>query len=151
MYAIQKQIPYGRKWYTKDFQAALHEEDLAANFARSGDIYQLKQGLEKAHEQEHNSSHRGQQESKRPIDNRSNDNDETANYSFHATGNFMKNNSANMSGGCKLCGKNVIHLDGRCDVYKSSGIHDSNHDNQANYAMDTRGKQRQVLFDGVQD
>ena len=53
MYAIQKQLPYGRKRYTKDFQAALHEEDLAANFARSGDIYQLKQGLEKPHEEEH--------------------------------------------------------------------------------------------------
>jgi hypothetical protein len=50
-----------------------------------------------------------------------------------------------------LCSRNVIHLDGRCDVYKSSGIRDSNYDNQSNYAMDTRGKQRQVLFDGVQD
>ena len=56
-----------------------------------------------------------------------------------------------MSGGCKLCGKNVIHLVGCCDVYKSSGIRDFNYDNQANYALDTRGKQRQVLFDGVQD
>jgi hypothetical protein len=50
-----------------------------------------------------------------------------------------------------LCGKNVIHLDGRCDVYKSSGIRDSNYESQANYALDTRGKQRHVLFDGVQD
>ena len=51
----------------------------------------------------------------------------------------MKNISANMSERCTLCGKNVIHLDGRCDVYKSSGIRDSNYDSQANYAMDTRG------------
>ena len=50
MFARQKQIPYGRKRYTKDFQAALHVEDLAANFARTGDINQLQQGLEKAHE-----------------------------------------------------------------------------------------------------
>ena len=56
-----------------------------------------------------------------------------------------------MSGGCKLCGKNVIHLDGRCDVYRSRGIRDSNYDSQANYAMDTRGEQHRVLFDGVQD
>ena len=63
----------------------------------------------------------------------------------------MNNSSANMSEGCKLCGKNVIHLDGRCDVYKSSGIRDSNYDSQANYAMDTRGKQHRVIFDGVQD
>ena len=33
MFAIQKQIPYGRKRHTKDFQAAPHVEDLAANFA----------------------------------------------------------------------------------------------------------------------
>ena len=65
--------------------------------------------------------------------------------------NHMQNNSANMSEGCKLCGKNVIHLDGRCDVHKSSGIRDFNNDSQANYALDTRGKQRHVLFDGVQD
>ena len=38
MFAIQKQIPNGRKRYTKDFQAVLHVEDLAANFARAGDI-----------------------------------------------------------------------------------------------------------------
>ena len=91
-------------------------EDLAANFARTGDINQLQQGLEKAHEQEQHSSHKGPQEHKRPIDHRSNVNVETANYSLRAIGNLMKNSSANMSGGCKLCGKNVIHLDGRCDV-----------------------------------
>ena len=62
------------------------------------------------------------------------------NYSSHAIGNNMQNISANLSGGCKLCGKNIIHLDGRCDVYKSSGIRDSNYDSQTNYAMDTRGK-----------
>ena len=42
-------------------------------------------------------------------------------------------------------------MDGRCDVYKASGIRDTNYDSQANYAMDTRGKQHRVLFDGVQD
>jgi hypothetical protein len=41
MYAIQKQVPYGRKRYTKDFQTALHVEDLAANFPRTGDINKL--------------------------------------------------------------------------------------------------------------
>ena len=56
-----------------------------------------------------------------------------------------------MSGGCKLCGKNVIHLDGRCNVYKSSDTRDFNYDNQANYVLDTKGKQRQVLFDEEQD
>ena len=39
IYAIQKQLPEGRKRYAKDFQAALHVEDLAANFAKNGDIY----------------------------------------------------------------------------------------------------------------
>ena len=119
------------------------------NFASTGDINQLQQGLDKAHEQEQHSSHKGQQEHKRPIDNRSNDNVDSANYSSHDMGNLIRNSSANMSGGCKLCGKNVIHLDGRCDVYRSSGIRDSNYDSQANYAIDTRGKQHRVVFDGV--
>jgi hypothetical protein len=61
MYAIQKQLPYGRKRYTEDFQAALHVEDLAANFARTGDINQPQQGLENAHEQETHSSHKSEQ------------------------------------------------------------------------------------------
>ena len=38
MYAIQTQSPESRKRYAKEFQHALHVEDLAANFARSGDI-----------------------------------------------------------------------------------------------------------------
>ena len=39
------------KRYAKDFQAALHVEDLAANFAKNGDIYQLQHGLDKVHEE----------------------------------------------------------------------------------------------------
>ena len=78
MFAIQKKIPDGRKRYTKDFQSALHVEDLAANFARTGDINQLQQGLDKAHEQEQHSSHKGPQEHKRHSDNRSNDNVDSA-------------------------------------------------------------------------
>jgi hypothetical protein len=61
--------------------------------------------------------------------NRSNDNVETGNSLNHAIGNFMKNSSANLSGGCKLCVKNVIQLDGRCGVYKLSDNRDINHDN----------------------
>ena len=118
MFAIQKHLPNGRKKYTKDFQAALHVEDLAANFAKTGDIQKLQQGLEKVHEHEHHSSNKNQQESKRHMDTRSNDYVDTTNFSSHAIGNLMQNSSANMSGGCKLCGKSVIHLDGRCDVYK---------------------------------
>ena len=80
------------------------------------------------------------------YDNRSTDQIETANYSSHAMGNLMNNSAAHMPGGCKLCGKNVIHLDGRCDVNKLSGILDSNYDSQANYAVDNRGKQHQMLL-----
>ena len=62
MFAIQKQIPDGRKRYTKDFQAALHVEDLAANFAKNGDIYQLQHGLDKVHEDKHHSQQKGNME-----------------------------------------------------------------------------------------
>ena len=85
------------------------------------------------------------------MNTRNNDYIDMTTSSSQAMGNHMQYSSANMSGGCKLCGKNVIHLDGRCDVYKSSGIRDTNYDNQVNYAMDTRGKQHRVLYDGTQD
>ena len=99
MFAIQKQIPDGRKRYTKDFQAALHVEDLAANFAKTGDINQLQQGLDKVHEQEQHVSHKGQQQPIRSNDNRSNDNTNSANYSAMDMGNLIRNSSAQMSGG----------------------------------------------------
>ena len=53
MFAIHKQLLDGRKRYAKDFQAAFHVEDLQANFAKNGDIYQLQHGLDKVHEDEH--------------------------------------------------------------------------------------------------
>ena len=151
MYAIQKQSPENRKRYAEDFQHALHVEDLAANFARSGDIDQLQHGLEKVHQEAHHIHPQRQIEGKRAKGPNGGTLYETANFSSPVTGNMINNSSAQMSGGCKLCGKNVIHLDGRCDVYKSSGIRDTNYDNQVNYAMDTRGKQHRVLFDGTQD
>ena len=91
-------------------------EDLAANFAKNGDIYQLQHELDKVHEKDHHSQQKAHFEGKRNHDNRNNDQSETANYSSHDIGNLMRNCSANMSGGCKLCGKNVIHLNGRSDV-----------------------------------
>ena len=53
MYAIQKQLPDGRKRYAKNFQNALHVEDLVANFAKNSDIGQLQHGLEKVHQEAH--------------------------------------------------------------------------------------------------
>jgi hypothetical protein len=50
-----------------------------------------------------------------------------------------------------MCGKERHSFDGRCDVYKLCGIRDSTNDSQANYAMEKSGKQRQVLFDEVQN
>jgi hypothetical protein len=151
MYAIQKQLSDGRKRYAKDIQAALHVEDLAANIAKNGDIYQLQHGLVKVHQEVHHPHQKGQLEGKRNHDHRGGNLYETANYSSHVIGNMISNSSANMSGGRKLCGKNVIHLDGRCDVYKSSGIRDTNNGSHANNTMDNRGKQQRVLFDGEQD
>jgi hypothetical protein len=107
-------------------------------------MYQLQHGLDKAHEEDHHPQHKRRLEGKSNHDNRGGNQSETANYSSHAIGNLVNNSSANMSGGCKLCGKNVIHLDGRCDIYKSSSLSDTNYDSQANYAMGDRGKQRQV-------
>ena len=126
-------------------------EDLAANFAKNGDISQLQHGLDKVHEADRHSQQKRQVEGKRDNDNPINDHINSANYSSMDMGNIIRNSYAHMSGGCKQCGKNVIHLDGRCEVYKASGIRDTNYDSQANYAMDTRGKQHRVLFDGVQD
>ena len=57
MYAIQKQLPDGRKRYAKDFQAALLVKDFSDNFAKNGDIYQLQHGLDKVHEEDFRKTH----------------------------------------------------------------------------------------------
>jgi hypothetical protein len=112
--------------------------DLAANFAKNGDINQLQHRLVTVYEEDHHPQHKGQLEGSCNHDNRGGNQSETANYSSHVIGNLINNSSANMSGRCKLYGKNVMHLDGRCDIYKSSNFRDTNYDSQANYAMDNR-------------
>ena len=102
MYAIQKQLPDGRKRHAKDFQNALHVEDLADNFARNGDIGQLQHGLDKVHQEAHHSHQKRQLEGKRIHDQRGETLNETANYSSPVIGNMFNNSSAHMSGGCKL-------------------------------------------------
>ena len=46
---------------------------------------------------------------------------------------------------CRHCGKNVIHTDGICDVYRTPTIRDSTNGQQANIVDSSQHK---VLFDG---
>jgi hypothetical protein len=70
MFAIQKHVLGGRKKYAKDFQSALHVEDLAANFAKTGDINQLQHGLFKLHEEASHATQNAQHSHKSQYDHR---------------------------------------------------------------------------------
>ena len=48
--------------------------------------------------------------------------------------------------GCRVCGQNVIHLDGKCNAVIQSGIKDSIYSPQANVAQGTKGN-HSVLFE----
>ena len=48
--------------------------------------------------------------------------------------------------GCRVCGQNVIHLDGECNALIPTGIRDSSPRPQANIAQETRGS-HSVLFE----
>ena len=58
-------------------------------------------------------------------------------------------NDAHMSQtyqGCRVCGQNVVHLDGKCNAIIPTGIRDSSSRPQANIALGTRGS-HSVLFE----
>ena len=48
--------------------------------------------------------------------------------------------------GCRVCGQNVIHLDGKCNAVIPTGIRDSSYRPQANVAQGTKGS-HSVLFE----
>ena len=48
--------------------------------------------------------------------------------------------------GCRVCGQNVIHLDGKCNAVIPSGIRDSSHRPQANVAQGLKANHN-VLFE----
>ena len=76
-------------------------------------------------------------------------NDERASEANYATVSMaiqFDANLAQLSKGCRMCGKNVIHLDGKCDVYMHAGVCNSNYGAEANTAQDSK-RNSNVLFE----
>jgi hypothetical protein len=53
---------------------------------------------------------------------------------------------AQMCQGCRVCGQNVIHLEGKCNAVIHLGIRDSSYRPQANVALGVKGNPS-VLFE----
>ena len=68
------------------------------------------------------------------YDKASGDREQEANYSLTSKGNSHEVDMAQTYQGCRVCGKNVIHLDGKCNAVIQSGIRDSSYRPQANVA-----------------
>jgi hypothetical protein len=99
-------------------------ENLAENVAKT----EILINLDKVHEKCFHSSQNVQRGRRSQYDHREYQPNEDADYSSSTT--------AYMSGGCKMCG-DVSRLDGRCGVYKFTGIRDYNNVVQANFAMES--------------
>ena len=56
---------------------------------------------------------------------------------------------AQLSKGCRMCGKNVIHLDGKCDVYMHAGVCNSDYGGEANTAQDSKRNSNLKIKIGV--
>jgi hypothetical protein len=119
--------------YAKNLQTALFVDNLAVKYANTGDLEELQHGLEKIHHEPiaHNDQKsRGANKSERT----SNDRDQEVNYTATLKGKTHHAKMTHMYQGCRVCGQNVIHLDGKCNAVIPSGIMDSSHRPQANVA-----------------
>jgi len=118
-------------------QKAMVVEKAAANFVQSGDLGTMKQTLKRAFDTP--SSHRNQPQ-KVGRGNMPHKNNQV--FTAESTSKSIQQNVQS----CRHCGKNVIHTDGICDVYRTSTIRDSTIGQQANLVDNNNHK---VLFDGT--
>ena len=105
----------------------------------------MQHGLEKIHREPvaHN-DHKSRRENK--PERTSHDRDQKANYPATSKGRTHDANMTQMYQGCRVCGQNVIHLDGKCNAVIPSGIRDSSYRPQANVAHGIKANQN-VLFE----
>ena len=109
----------------------------AANFVQSGDFGTMKQTLKRAFDTP--SSHHSQPQKMGRINMPHKDNQV---FRAESTSNMVQQSVQS----CRHCGKNVIHADGICDVYRTSTMRDSTSGQQANLVDSSDHK---VLFDGT--
>ena len=98
--------------YAKDLQSALFVENLAVRYANTEVLEELQHGLDKIY---HEPKSQHQQKSRRAnkSDMPSSDRYQEANYSSTLKVNTHDANMAQMYQGCRVCGQNVSHLDGK--------------------------------------
>ena len=111
-------------------------EKAAANFVQSGDFGTMKQTLKRAFD---NPSSNHQQPQK--VGRSSMNHKDNQSFAAESSNKVVQQNIQS----CRHCGKNVIHTDGICDVYRTSTIRDSTTGQQANLVDNSNHK---VLFDG---
>ena len=102
-------------------QSVLFVENLAVKFTNTGDMDELQHGLEKLHnepQQPGKQKHKGSEKVDKSNDKRAPE----TNYATVSKAIQFDANLAQLSKGCRMCGKNVIHLDGKCDVYMHAGV-----------------------------
>ena len=114
-------------------------------YANTGDLEELQHGLDKIHH-EPKSQHQQKSRGSNKTDKASGDRDQEVNYSSTLKVNSHDANMAQMYQGCRVCGQNVIHLDGKCNAVIQSGIRDSSYRPQANVAQGVN-ENHSVLFE----
>ena len=120
-------------------------ENLAVKFANNGDFKELQHGLEKIHH-EPKSQHSKTDKGTDRHDRASGEKEQEAYYSSMSRGNINDAHMSQAYQGCRICGQHVVHLDGKCNAIKPTGIRDSSTRLQANISQGTRGSHR-VLFE----
>jgi hypothetical protein len=131
--------------FAKDLQSALFVENSAAQYANNGDLEELQHGLEKIHQEPIAHNDQKSRGGNKPA-RTSNDRDQEANYTATSKGQTHNANMAHMYQGCRVCGQNVVYLDGKCNAVIPSGIRDSSHSPQANVAHGIKANHN-VLFE----
>ena len=96
-------------------------ENLAVKFANNGDIDELQHGLDKLHNQPKQPGKQKHKESEK-VDRSNVERTTETNYATVSKNIQFNANLAQLSKECSMCGKNVIHLNGQCDVYMHAGV-----------------------------
>ena len=104
-------------------QKAISAEKAAAHYVKSGDLGAMKETLKRTFDKP--SSHPSKHHKMGRFNMQQNDNQAFSTESTIKIGQQPVQS-------CRHCGKNVIHTDGICDVYRTSTIRDSTNGQHAN-------------------
>ena len=93
-------------------------------YANTGDLEELQHGLEKIHHEPKSQNSQKSKGSDR-YDKASSEREQKAHNLSTSKGNVHDVHMAQTYQGCRVCGQNVIHLDGKCNAVIPTRIRDS--------------------------